>query len=422
MKTRIIPHLFFLLLLVALYHMASAVNATGFRLPDQDAFAAARGEAFVATADNASAIYYNPAGIAQLQGHNVRVGTYALYLQSSYTSPDGRSFDNTEDLHAIPQLFYAFGHSELPLSLGVGLYSPYGLSSHWPDDTGFRTVATEGILEYYTVNPVVAWRVSQSLSVGAGLTINYAELDLRKGLVWPTQPWDEFRFKGDGLDFGYNIGLLWKLHEKISFGANFRSITTVDLDGRTEYFNAVEIPGVFPAFPKQRVEASAEFPFPFSAVLGVSYRPTPNWNFEFDAEYTDWNRLNTVVVKQAASFSPLIPQNLPLVLDWEGSWYYEFGITRYINDAWSISLGYIFNENSVPDKTYSPIVADLDRHFVSIGAGYARDNFNIDLTYQFGYGPARKVSGSQASATGQTADGEYEFVSHALMVSIGLKF
>jgi len=397
-------------------------SATGFRLPDQDAFAAARGEAFVATADNPSAVYYNPAGITQLEGHNVRVGVYGLYIKPSYTSPDGRSFKSDRDLHAIPQLFYTFSPSDFPLSFGLGLYSPYGLSSRWPQDTGFRTVSTEGTLTYYTINPAVAWQATSRFSIAAGLTLNYAECDLRQGLVWPTQPLDEFKFKGDGVDAGYNLGLLYKVHDKVFLGATFRSPTTVDLDGRTEYFNAREIPGLIPAFPKQRVSAEAEFPFPLSAVFGISYRPTPNWNLEFDAEYTDWSRLNTVIVKQAAAFPPLIPQNVPLVLNWEPSWYYEFGATHYLNDKWSISLGYIYNENSVPDATYSPLVADLDRHFFSVGAGFKHGQLKIDLAYQFGYGPTRKVTGSAPSPTGQSVDGEFEFVSHAVMLSVGLRF
>src|SRR5436190_20869466 len=90
---------------------ASAVNvsADGFRLPDQDAFATARGEAFAATADNASAIYYNPAGISQLDGWNFRGGLYGIYLPVSYKSPSGRTFDNEKTLQAAPQLFGTYG-------------------------------------------------------------------------------------------------------------------------------------------------------------------------------------------------------------------------------------------------------------------------------------------------------------------------
>src|ERR1043165_5339377 len=80
------------------------VCGLGIRLPDQDAFATARGEAFVATADNASAIYYNPAGISQLEGGNFRGGLYGIYVPVRYKSPNGRSFENEKDLQAAPQM------------------------------------------------------------------------------------------------------------------------------------------------------------------------------------------------------------------------------------------------------------------------------------------------------------------------------
>ncbi len=409
---------------VVLGAAAVSVQATGFRLPDQDAFATARGEAFAATADNPSAIYYNPAGITQLEGHNVRGGVYGLSLRPSYTSPiTGQSFDNEKDLHAVPQFFYTYTPHEYPLSFGLGLYSPYGLSSRWAQDSGFRTIATEASLTYFTINPVVAWKVCPQLSLAAGLTVNYAEMDLRQGLFWPTQPWDGFKFKGDGWDLGYNLGLLWKPHEKVAVGITFRSTTTVDLEGHTESFNDVAIPAWgIPASATERVGAKVEMPFPLSAVFAISYRPTPAWNLEFDADFTDWSRLGTVTVAQERRPVLLPTQNVPLNLQWESSWYYEFGATRYLNDRWSISAGYIFNENSVPDQYYLPVVADLDRHFFSVGVGFKGERLTLDAAYQFGYGPARTVSGSALSATGQSADGKYEFLSHALLVSLGWRF
>lgn len=407
---------------------AMALNAygTGFRLPDQDAFATARGEAFVATADNPSAIYYNPAGIAQLHGHNFRAGVYAIDLEPSYDAPSGGSFDGDDNFHAVPQFFYTYSPEKCPLSFGLGAYAPYGLGNKWPQDTGFRTVGTEASLAYFTISPAVAWKVSETLSIGAGLTVNYADTELSQGIVWPSQPYDKFRFEGSGWALGYNVGLLWKAHEKLSFGAAFRSRTKITLDGHTDAYNNVPLPSPPAPFPiptfSQRTDAKGDFPFPLMFVVGVSYRPTPKWNLEFNAEYTGWDTMNTVVIRQATPVPPLIPKNVPVVFNWESSWYYEFGVTRYLDNGWRVSAGYIFNENSVPDANYQPLVADLDRHFFSVGAGRVGKRFDFDVAYQFGYGPSRTVSGSAYSGGGQNADGEYDYISHAVLVSVGLHF
>jgi long-chain fatty acid transport protein len=406
--------------------------ATGFRLPDQDAFATARGEAFAATADNPSAIFYNPAGITQLEGHQIRGGVYGLNLQVSYESPSGHEVDNEEDLFAIPQFFYTFTPEKFPLSFGLGVYSPYGLSSRWPDDSGFRTVATEGKLSYYCFNPVVAYEIRPGLSVAAGLTVNQVDLELQQGMFWPASGDDGFRFKGDGWTAGFNAGVLWKACEQLSFGVNFRSATRVGLEGTTEAYNSVLLPN--PAFPGGALppfthESDAEmgFRFPLNVVMGVSYRPTPKWNIEFNADFTDWDYLNTATIRQAdqwppAPFPALLPNSIPVPLNWDSSWYYEFGVTHYFDSGWTVSAGYIFNENSVPDTNYNPLVFDLDRHFWSAGAGYHWEHASVDLAYQFGYGPTRTVSGSAPSPGGQTADGDYDFSSHALFLSFGWRF
>lgn len=384
---------------------------TGFRMPDQDAFATARGEAFAATADNPSAIFYNPAGITQLEGQQFRGGVFGIKTDSDFTSPAGLEYDNRHDLHAIPQLFYTYKSESLPLAYGLGLYSPFGLSNEWPDDTGFRSVGIRGRLSYFTLNPVIAWEIRPGLSIAAGPMVNFVDTDLRQGFATPAAGLgDQLSFEGNGWAAGFNAGLLWKINSQFQFGLNYRSATTVDLKGDTTW----NLLGLNPT-------ASSEWKFPQNIVAGLSFRPTPAWNLEFNVDWTDWNRLNTFVIQQQAV--PGLPANpLPLPFHWESSFYYEFGATRYLDNGWTVSGGYIYNENSVPDVTYNPLVADLDRHFWSVGVGHRGERLDFDVAYQFGYGPTRTVAGSLVSPLGQSADGRYEFISHAIFITVGARF
>jgi len=389
--------------------------ANGLRLPDQDAYASGRGEAFAATADNPSAIYYNPAGIGQLKGHDVRGGVYGLYLQVEHQAPGGgNETENQKDLHTVPQLFYTYGLEQVPLTFGLGLYSPYGLSSEWPQDSGFRTLATQGKLSYMTINPVAAYGLLKNLYLGGGPTFNFADINLQQGIT-PIPGNDLFKFKGDGSTVGFNLGLLWQPHEKVSLGVNYRSATSIKFDGTTttEAYNAV--PGVFPAPFSLEQDANTKMAFPQNVVCGLSFRPTPDWNFEFNADYTDWNTVNKLTVDQALS----APANLPLY--WKSSWYYEAGVTRKLGERWRVSAGYIYNQNSVPDTYYSPLVSDLDRQFVTAGVGYVGPHFNFDFAYQFGFSAERTVTGSWAGYP-QNADGDYASRSQVLRLSLGWKF
>jgi long-chain fatty acid transport protein len=402
------------------------VSANGFRLADQDAFATARGEAFVATADNASAIYYNPAGIAQLEGNHLRSGIYGIYLDPSFSptngaSNSGKTYHSSDHYAAAPQLFFTHTSKNSPFSFGLGVYAPYGGKINWPEDTGFRAVALDGSLTYLRFNPVMALKLAPNLSIGAGLMADYAKMDLEQGLRPFPQPPNFYLFKGTGWSMGYNLGALWQPCESISIGATFRSSTTVTLNGHTEFEQ------ISAGIPYTSLPAHSNFQFPLTAVFGISYRPTPKWNLEFDADYTDWSSFGKVTIYQQGNVPLGGAQNPTVTLDWQTSWMYEFGVTRVFDNGWQVSAGYVYDENSVPNAYYTPLAADLDRHFFSIGTGHKGRHIDFDVAYQLGFGPAHTVSGSQPSSlsgtfAGQNADGTYHFFSQAVLVTVGLHF
>ena len=413
-------------LIVLLAGTPSLLIANGFRLVSQDALAAARGEAFVATADNASAVHYNPAGLTQLEGQNLRAGIYALHFEPTFTAPDGaenagRNYEIENKNAFAPQLYYAYGLEGMPVTFGLGIYAPHGASVTWPQDTGFRAVATEGELTYLRINPVVAVEVFPGISIAGGIMVDYGDIALEQGLLRTDQPFiNSFRFEGDDFALGYNLGLLWKINEQWSFGATYRSSVTLGFEGETQIEQQ-------PFITPTNVPAEAEFEFPYTAVFGVSYRPTKKWNIEVNADYSNWSSIDTVTIRQKEGPPFPVLQNIPVSLKFEDSWIYKLGATRYFDNGWYASAGYLYNQNSVSSEFYSPTAADLDRQFFTLGVGREWCNYRVDVAYQVGYGWDRKVSGSTPSSTpgrfvGQNADGTYGFSSQALLVSVGMKF
>jgi long-chain fatty acid transport protein len=399
------------------------LEAGGFSLPDQDAFATARGEAFVATADNSSAIYYNPAGITQLDGSDVRLGVYGIDLDPSYKAPgSSTTYNNEATLHAVPEIFYTQGLKDTPVTLGLGVYSPFGLGLKWPQDSGLRTAGDESNLEDYRINPVAAIKLPWNLSVAAGLMVDYSSINLEEGLT-PIPNHDLFQYKGNGWSTGYNLGLLWQPIEKLSFGATFRSSARMDYSGQT----VTESQGApLKQLPATYSSATLNYRFPLEVAGGISYRPTKKWNLEFDTEYTDWSELSSFNIHQDNASSVLPLNNIPVTFDWTSSWYFEWGATRYFDNGWHVSAGYIFNENAAPDAHYTPLVADGNHHFFSLGTGYKGRHFNFDVAYQLGYGPNETVTGSAAPlgypSSYHPADGTYAYLSNAVLLTLGWHF
>jgi long-chain fatty acid transport protein len=226
---------------------------------------------------------------------------------------------------------------------------------------------------------------------------------------------------------GYNLGVLLQPIKQLSFGATFRSTSTTTFEGNTTVQTPVRNSKHY------TLPSNMSLTFPLSAVVGVSYRPTPNWNLEFDACYTEWSSFKSTTIYIDEKGTPLSSQGVgprnPVNLGWQDSWIYELGVTRYLGKGWHASAGYAYDENSVPDTYYTPLAADLNRNFFSTGVGFDGKVFDFDLTYQFGYGPKHTVTGSSPSATpdefsnkGPYANGTYGFISQAIMVSAGIHF
>jgi long-chain fatty acid transport protein len=387
----------------------------GIRIADQNPFATARGNAFTATADNPSAIYYNPAGITQLEGTRALLGAYAITLEAKVDLDAGGGnsrFSSTNDeLQFAPQLYLTYKPKNSRVAIGLGVYAPYGFGLEYPDDTPFRTLAHKGNIAYLTVNPVLAWQITDTLSVAVGATINYARAELEQGVL---APGDSFRFKGDATAYGFNGGIMWNPHKMHHFGISYRSATTMEFSGhthlRTDPFTVATPFGPFRVAGIDREEdASTRFHFPQNIVVGYSFRPTENWNFEINVDWTDWDSLDTLNLRQASG-------DVALPFNWESSFFYEFGVTRKLPCNFSVSAGYIYSENSVPNESFNPIVPDSNRHIFSAGIGQRFEHFDWDLAYEFAYGPSRTI------AQGSPADGTYQFRSHAITLSAGYRF
>ena len=394
------------LTLLLLTLVTPRAHALGIRLFPQEPEAVSRANAFAATADNASAIYYNPAGITQLKGQSALFGTYGIVYDVNYNGSHGASASTPDRAEFTGQFYYTLSLKDLPLTFGLGVYEPYGLKSEWSDKGPFRTIATTNSLIYVTINPVLAWKINDTLSVAAGLRVEPAHLDLRRGILVPG---DQFKYSGDGTAIGFNAGILWQPHRMHSFGVNYFSRTSVDFDGdvnitsKTPFF-----------FPSSSDSGKLSLNFPQHVVFGYSFRPTEDWNFEFNLDWTDWKQVTTTTLN-SNSGSQTVPFN------WTSGFTYEFGVKRRLSEHMSLSAGYLYAQNSVPNKTYNPAVPDMNLNVFSVGSVYEWSRWRLALTYQFGYG-TRDVSGSPTSLIGQSADGHYRWVSNALMLGAGVKF
>jgi long-chain fatty acid transport protein len=424
----------FLLACVLAVAIPSSSRGLGIRIPDQDARATARGNAFTATADNPSAIYYNPAGISFLyspalnspastpslgggknpvppsdpgeSGFRLRLGLYAVTLGDEVNLSGGRgALDISHRWQPAPNFYLTWKKEKSPLTFGLGVYAPYGFGIWYPENSPLRTAAISGNISYMSINPVVSYQVTDTLSLAVGPTINYGRTGLKRGIAPPGifGSQDQFQFEGDGWSVGWNAGLMWRPLPKHSFGVMYRSQTDINFEGNVRT--------ILPGLLNSRLDASAGIKFPQNVVIGYSFRPTEKWNLEFNLDWTDWDNLNTVNLTSIAG-------PLPLPFNWQSSLFYEFGASYRFDNGVTVSAGYIFSENSVPDTFFNPVVPDSDRHIASFGLGKSWRNWDFDIAYQWAHGPTRTINQGPFAV----ANGTYQFDSHAVSLSATYRF
>jgi long-chain fatty acid transport protein len=365
---------------------AVQVLANGTRLPDQDPQAVASGYAFVATASDPSAIYYNPSGLAGQPTSEIG-GAYAISSSFNYRGTSGEVGEKG-GVFVLPHFF-----ATVPLdgfSLGFGSYAPYGLQTSWPDDSGFRNLATTNKITFLTGAVSVAKALTPQLAIGASIQVDYFKPQLAQGIG--LSPGDLLSYSGSDNEVGWNAGVMWTPTPEHQFGLTYESRVNFHLSGQL-----TEMPyGV-------NERGTGSWAFPDHLALGYSYRPTPDWNFEADADWTHWSLLKTVRLN-----TPTGPITLPFY--WEDSWYCEFGATHYWKTGtgrFRLSAGYFWSENSIPDQYYSPSLPDMSRNIVTLGCGYDWGHWKLSIALVRALRNSRTVTGAYPTPTGETANGTY---------------
>jgi long-chain fatty acid transport protein len=394
--------------------MERSTFALGFRNPDQDARATGQGEAFVAQADDASAIYYNPAGLSQLRGTEITSGGMISFPNSRLSGAGSGAEMNT--MAFLPHLYIStdLGAPQSPWRFGLGFNVPFGNEADFSNNGPFRYIVTETSLTVFNIQPTVSYKVNDQLSLGAGLNVYYGQTELNNRVpVVPGAPsFDgKFHFDGDGTALGGTAGLMWKITPQVTFGAVYRSPFRINFEGSAVLKTPFGNDGPH--------SAQSSIQFPQSVAGGLAYRPIKKLKLEVDLEWTDWDTLNNVVLHSTPTSAF---NNRTIPFNWQSSMYYEFGAQYDITDKWVVRGGYIYSENSVPGNTFSPTVPDSERHVFSAGLGYALSRIRWDIVYQYSLSRDRKVTIPLQDGLGGTATGTWKSDGHAVMLTSTMFF
>lgn len=398
--------------LLVLLFTASTSFAAGFRLPEAGAKAMGMGFAFTAQADDPSAIYFNPAGLTQLKGQNVMVGvTYVRENGGEFTGTT--PVDNTTAIKNetqkslnfyIPNAYYTKTTSDGYFAYGVGIFSPFGLGQEYENKNTsiFRNQITKIDLQTIVVNPTIAFKVNEFLSVGVGIDWMYGKARLEKTpVVAGVGNLYNSELKGDGNTWGYNFGLLLKPTENFRIGANYRSAFNLKIkDADVNISNTNPFYGTGRLGPTpSNTQGGATIAMPATFALGAAYT-MGKLTVEADADWTLWHSFGSLPITIENPVPTLFSTNNPK--QWEDVCALRLGVEYRVTDPLSLRAGVVYDPSPVPASTMGPELPDSNRMNYMAGVGYKVGGWTIDVAGMYIDKKDRTVNNQAITAAGGT--------------------
>jgi len=372
----------------------STARAAGIAVDLQSARGVGMAGSMIGLVDDASGMYYNPAGIVQGQGLEFIIGA-ALSGVTNLIPP----------FHT----YFTYGISD-DLTVGLGIFTPYGLKVEWDANWPARTIITSADLKVIDINPTVGYRIGP-VRIGAGVQIVRSTVELKKDIALAGLGYVNTDLAGGAWGWGGNVGLQWEAVPKVlQFGATYRSQVKLDVTGNVHFDNVP--PPYSRTFKDQGASTSLTLPNTFG--LGVAYHPIPELALDFDVNYFGWQQFQAIDIKFD---NPQL--NTYEAKQWHHTWNYRIGAEYTLNEHLQLRAGILYDLNPSPDYTLLPDVPDADRLNFGLGATYRFGAFRIEAGYQFIYFFPRDSTSPVLSP--QYNPAHYTATAHVFALSFGVK-
>jgi len=362
--------------------LTTGLFANGLNLNGNGSKANAMGGAFVGLANDFSAAYWNPAGLAQMTKASFSLygadilpfGTYQFDLA-------GVDAKSTFKHYLIP----AFGYFR-PLGdkivVGIYLNAPSGAGAEWDGadlanltgGTAYTWISRLGI---FTISPSIAVKVTEQIMLGATMDINYGMLEMSQ----PRPGIGQYSEDLKGWAVNGTFGLLVKPVKQFSFGVTYKLPFTAKLKGDVTIPGAVALPGP----PPTTVTGTRTATWPQWLAAGIAFKPTEKLTFTADVQYTNWEKLQTIPVTfENATWQTFLSSGAAYQLLWKDTTQFRFGVEYMASKCLALRAGYYFDPNPGPVTTQNILLPEFKYNWMTAGFGYMSEKIAIDFSVEYG--------------------------------------
>ncbi len=403
--------------------MPGAASASGFALLEQSA--SGLGTAFAGTAaaaNDATTVFFNPAGMTALEqaeavavASGIDIGSEFRNRSSApaFAQPLGGNGGDAGDLNFVPAAYFVLPAGD-GLAFGIGVTAPFGLKLSYDDGWIGRFQALHSEIKTLNVNPSVAWRIGERISLGAG--VDYQRLDaeltndvnysavvaqgvqqlVAAGQLSPATGAAVVtanaglaggaRVSGDDDAWGFNVGALFDVSDQTRVGVSYRSSIEYTVRGTIGFAapsgadpiaNGIIAAASGAGAPLSSGAVKVALELPDSAVLSLHHRFAEKYALLADVAWTGWSSVQELrIVRDSGTTVSVTPE------EWRDTWRYALGATYAMNERITLRAGVALDETPVPDSTRTPRLPDSERTWLAIGARWQP---SPSLLMDFGY-------------------------------------
>ena len=413
---------------------ASAAHAAGFMLTEQSAGALGRAYAGVGVdGTDLSGVYYNPATMTLHPGTQIQAGFVAVGLDLAFEGTgqyDGVSENGQYNTQAIPHGYISHQISD-SMWVGLAMTVPFGMGTEYDDNWEFANRGVSAEVLTFDFNPNVAWKVSDKLSIGAGMSVQYAAADLKmrdNAVPGNNALTMNGEVDADSWALGFNLGLMWSPLENLRFGLSYRSKINHNADGDFTVDN-LKLMGqsTTPEMVDQILGGHGTYATMLNAALGThdatATISTPAWLMATAAwdvndllslyatfRWTDWSSFDTLDIHSSA----LVTTNGVKTVEnhWQDTYLVSVGADLRFTNWWTFRAGIGYETSAVDDQKYrTAIIPDADRLWLALGSSFqATKNMQIDVSAAWLHGVGERNLWSTDGSDGNTPEkaGKFE--------------
>lgn len=387
--------------------------ASGFAINEQSISGMGTGFAGrSSSADDASTIFGNPAGMSRLKREQVSGGAAFLDAHTDISHASSSPNRGSNDGDMVPFIAVPMGYYVKPIddhwAFGIGMYAPFGLVTDYESGFAGRYFGSKSEVKIITLQPTVSYAFNDKVSIGFGPTINRIDGTLESNLsITQAAPDGNVKIKGDDTAVGYNIGILAQVTDSTRVGLTYHSKVKYKLDGNTKVnYNVL---GLIGQNPNQKYDASLDLTTPESVDFSVTHQLDDKWTLYAGSTWTRWSRLKEITVENKGVPAVLNGQfgTITEEQNWHDTWAHAIGASYQLNKEWVLRTGLSFDQAPTNNVDRSPRIPTGDRKIFSLGAGWSpTDDLTIDVAYS--YLREESVTINNSNDRGQTYNAKYQ--------------